>query len=113
MIFFLILGLLLGAVTVIFALQNLATITVVFLNWQIEGSLALIIILAVAMGILLSILLSVPSMIDKRLKISRLKSHNELLKEELINKEVQVAEEKSKVDANNAYLDDLENNPKS
>ncbi len=112
MIIFLILGLLLGGVTVIFALQNVATITVVFLAWQIEGSLALIIILAVAMGVLLSLLLSVPSAIEKHLKISNLKTHNEMLKEELINKDIEVEEERSKLDANNAYIDDLEQNPK-
>ncbi len=110
MIIFLIIGTLLGAATVIFALQNTATITVIFLSWQIQGSLAVMIILAVAIGVMISLLFSLPGIIERSFKISRLKKHNAVLKEELQNKAVEVEEEKSKLDANNAYLDDLERN---
>lgn len=112
MIIFLLIGLLLGAFVVIFALQNLTTITVVFLAWQFEGSLALILVLAVFTGIVMSSLLSLPGVIKKSFQISSLRRHNDKLKSEIIHKSIEIDSEKSKVVANNAYLDDLEKNPK-
>ncbi len=95
-----------------FALQNITPVTVMFFSWHIEGSLAFIILLAVACGILFSALLSLPDLVKKSFAISKLKKHNNALKDELVTKEMQVEAEKSKLDANNAYLDDLENRPK-
>ncbi len=112
MIIFLILGLLVGAAAVVFALQNITTVTVMFLSWQLEGSLALIIMLAIGVGILMSFLLSLPDIIQKSFQISGLKKHNDKLKDELTEKEKEVEAEKLKVAANNGYLDGLEKNPK-
>jgi uncharacterized integral membrane protein len=112
MIIFLALGLLLGGLTVIFALQNVTPITVTFLAWQIEGSLAVVLILAVLSGMLISSLFSLPGLIKKSFQISRLRKNNNKLKDELITKEKEVESEKAKVVANNAYLDDLEKNPR-
>ena len=109
MIIFLIIGLLVGAATIIFALQNITTITVAFLNWQFEGSLALILMLAVCVGILLSALFSLPDEIKRSFQISRLRKTNDELKDNLVAKHVEVEVEKSKLAANNAYIDDLEN----
>jgi lipopolysaccharide assembly protein A len=112
MILFLLIGLLLGAVSVIFALQNITTVTVTFLTWQFDGSLALIILLAIASGIIMSSLLSLPQVVKRSIQISRLRKHNTKLKDQLVTKEVEVEVEKSKLDANNAYIDDLKKNPK-
>lgn len=73
MIIFLIFGLILGALSVIFALQNIVPITVTFLFWQIHGSLALILLLAVLMGVLVCGLLSIPEMMrtSTRFKIHK------------------------------------------
>src|SRR5688500_875545 len=109
---FLLIGLFLGAVAVIFALQNITTITVTFLAWQLEGSLALILLLAMGAGVVISLLLSLPEVIRKSFQISRLTKHNTRLKDELVNKEIEVESEKSKVEANNAYLDSVERNPR-
>jgi uncharacterized integral membrane protein len=83
MLFFLIVGLMLGAVTVIFALQNITTITVTFLLWQLEGSLALILALAVTAGVLISILLSVPEIIRTSMRHAALKKVNKKLEQDL------------------------------
>lgn len=103
-----IIGLVLGAVLIIFAAQNVTPITVAFLAWRFEGSLALILALAVTGGILVCAFLSLPDVIRKRFYISRLKRANDALKEEIVRKEAEVESEKSKLDANNAYLDGLE-----
>ncbi len=112
MIILFIIGLLLGAVAIIFAAQNTDPVTVSFLAWQFHGPLALVIVLALVAGILICAFLSWPDAIRKRFMISRLRNKNEELKEEVFNKEIEVEAEKSKVAATNAYLDDLEKTPK-
>jgi uncharacterized integral membrane protein len=112
MVIFLILGLLIGGAVVAFALQNTATITVALFAWRLESSLSLIIMLAIISGALISSLWSLPRSIRKSLQIANLKKQNSKLENELANKKNEVESEKSKVVANNAYLDDLENNPK-
>ncbi len=111
MILFLILGLLLGAVVVVFAIQNITPVTVTFLTWDFHGSLALVLVLAVVVGILISILVSLPDVVRKSLMISKLKSANTKLNDELVNKAKEIDAEKSKLDANNAYIDDIEKKP--
>ncbi len=83
MLLFLILGLLLGAVTVIFALQNISEITVTFFAWQVHGSLALVLLLAVASGILVCILISLPEVISTSFEIARLRKQNKKNEDEL------------------------------
>jgi len=112
MIIFLIFGVLLGAVTVVFALQNIATVTVMFVSWQLEGSLAIVLLSAVLMGALISFVIALPSEVQKSLQISGLKKQNAKLQAEIENKKREVETEKSKLVANNAYLDELEKHPK-
>lgn len=78
-----IIGLLLGAVVVLFILQNVIPITVSFLSWQFDGTLAFILILAVVAGMLISALLSLPEMIRNRARFSHLRNHNRKLQDEL------------------------------
>ncbi len=72
MLLFLILGLLIGALAVIFALQNVAVITVTFLVWQVTGSLAVVLLIAMVAGMVMSILVSVPEVIKDQMKIREL-----------------------------------------
>jgi len=83
MIILFILGLALGAVSVVFALQNVAIITVTFFSWQLTGSLALILMLALLAGFMAAVLLLVPESISKYFKYRNLKKENEHLAEEL------------------------------
>jgi uncharacterized integral membrane protein len=50
---------------VFFALQNAIPITVSFLTWKFESSLALVLLITIALGVLMSLLVSVPSKIKK------------------------------------------------
>ncbi len=83
MIILFILGLLLGALAVFFALQNVAVITVNFLYWQLTGSLALILSLAIVSGILIAFLLLLPESISGYFKYKSLKKENKKLEEDL------------------------------
>lgn len=84
MIISLILGLIVGAASVIFALQNIFPVTVVFLAWEVTASLAVLIALSILVGIILCALLSIPESISNALEISRLKKENKKLQENFI-----------------------------
>ena len=83
MIIFFILGLLLGGVAVIFALENVVVITVTFFQWQITGPLSVILISAILSGILITLLLLLPESISNYLKNRSLAKEIERLEEEL------------------------------
>jgi len=83
MIILFIVGLLLGVVSVIFALQNIEVVTVSFFSWNLTGSLALILLLAITSGILIAILFLLPESISNYLKYKKLKKENKDLTEEL------------------------------
>lgn len=83
MIILFIIGLLLGAVSVIFALQNITVITVTFFSWQLTGSLALILMLAIGAGVLIATFLLLPEIMKNYFRYKNLKKENEKLAEEL------------------------------
>lgn len=83
MIILFIIGLLLGAVAVIFTLQNIAVITVTFFSWHLTGSLALILSLAIGIGILITGLLVIPESIKNYFRYRSLKKDINRLEEEL------------------------------
>src|SRR3989344_3799018 len=83
MIILFIIGLLVGAVSVIFALQNVAVVTVTFFSYQVTGSLALILSLAIAAGALVVILILLPELIKNYFQYKGMKKENEKLAEEL------------------------------
>jgi uncharacterized integral membrane protein len=84
MVIFLIIGILVGAITVIFALQNIVTITVSFLAWKLTGSLALVLILAVIAGLVISTLFALPGIIRSHFQITALKKQVKKLEDDLI-----------------------------
>ncbi len=83
MIILFILGLLLGGVSVIFALQNIAIVTVNFFSWQLTGSLALVLLLAMGAGVLVTILLILPEGVQNYFRYNKLKKENKILAEDL------------------------------
>jgi uncharacterized integral membrane protein len=83
MILSLILGVILGAVSVIFITQNVTIVTVTFLTWQIEGSLALVLLLTLLCGIVITLLLILPSLIKDTFYVSALKKEKKVLEDEL------------------------------
>jgi len=79
----LILGLIIGALSVIFALQNVFSVTVSFLTWNLTASLALIISIALLLGLVVGILFTLPESIKNSFAISRLSKENKKLVDEL------------------------------
>ena len=83
MIILFLIGLLLGAVSVVFALQNIAVITVNFFSWQLTGSLSVVLLLATGAGALIASLLLLPEGVKNYFKYKNLKREKEKLEEEL------------------------------
>src|SRR3989344_8137924 len=83
MIILFIIGLILGGLGVVFALQNIDVITVVFFGWQLSGSLSLILLLTMLVGILVTLLILLPKSISDYFKYKKLRKENVGLTEEL------------------------------
>lgn len=70
---FIIAALIIALGAIVFALQNPAPVVVNFLVWQTEGSLALVFLITLAVGVLIGLLVFVPTLIRRNLKISHQK----------------------------------------
>lgn len=60
---YLILALVIAIIAVIFALQNTTAITISFFLWQVSGSLALVVLITLALGVLVGWLFAAPSLV--------------------------------------------------
>jgi putative membrane protein len=56
---------------VMFALQNAVPVTVTFFLWRVDASLALVLIVCLAAGALLSAFATLPSLMQKRFQLRR------------------------------------------
>lgn len=83
MIISLIVGIVLGVVSVFFILQNVAPVTVTFMTWHFNGSLALVLFAAMASGVLITLLMLLPSFIKDDVYLSVLKKQKKELEDEL------------------------------
>jgi len=85
---FLVLALLIALLAVIFALQNIAPVTITFFVWQYTGSLALVLLLTLGLGVLITLFFSLPAMVKKRLEITNQQKSIGHLEKELREKGV-------------------------
>jgi uncharacterized integral membrane protein len=79
----LILGVVFAIGAVVFALQNNILVAVSFAVWQFEGSLALVLLLSLGLGVLITCLISSPSVIRRQWAIARLRRHGADLERQL------------------------------
>ncbi len=95
-------ALVIAIIAVIFALQNMTTVTVSFLFWSIKGSLALVLLVTLAVGVLISSLASLPGFIggkwsstSQKKKLTSLETERDMYKQkaEEAEKEVEELEE--------------------
>lgn len=66
-----IVAMLFAATSVMFALQNNVPVTVTFLLWRFDSSLAMVLLIAIALGALIVALVSTPSTVRRQWTISR------------------------------------------
>lgn len=80
---FLFVALVVALVAVMFALQNVVPVTIAFMTWTFEGSLALVLFVALIAGALVSVLASVPAFVKGRWAAASLKRRIAALEAEL------------------------------
>ncbi|MEM7757989.1 MAG: LapA family protein [Cyanobacteria bacterium P01_A01_bin.40] len=66
MVLMVIVGLVMAILAVLFALQNAAMVTINFGVWELEQSLAIVLITTLGLGIVISIFLSLPTVLKQR-----------------------------------------------
>ncbi len=100
----LILGLLVAVLAVIFALQNTAAITVTFLFWQFNQSLALVLLLAVFAGVLIGLLTILPGAIRNQWRTSGQKKKIDSLEKSAAELKIRAEEAERKLAEKTAEL---------
>jgi uncharacterized integral membrane protein len=92
MFIFLILGAIIGSFSVVFVLQNTTAVSVMFLSWQIEGSLAIILTATFVGGVLTTMLFFLPGLLSDWLKTTQMQKRIYSLEKEVAEaKEREVA----------------------
>lgn len=88
-----IIGIILGAATLIFVFQNMMIVTVNFLGWHIVGNLTFILVICVLIGMIISWLFSIPQLFE----LSHLNRMNRRLARELEEKKLQLSKTEGKL----------------
>lgn len=83
-------GMLAAVCSVLFALQNNVPVTITFLHWHIESSLALVLLLAIVAGGFIVALVSTPATLRKQWTLSRQKKN-------IAELETVIAEQKERI----------------
>ncbi len=65
-------ALILALLVTVFAVQNNQPITISFLFWSIDGSLALVLMVTLVLGIVIGVLLMAPGSVRSRLQVGNL-----------------------------------------
>ncbi len=97
----------LGATAVIFALQNAVAITVTFLFWQVNASLAVVLVLAILSGMIASFLVSIPEVIGDYFKFKTIAKEKEKLQNEVNSYKEMVADLNTKIALNTTKNDSI------
>ena len=83
MLILVIVALLIAIFAVIFALQNTIMVTVTFLFWQFNGSLALILLVTLAVGAVVTFLAYLPALIRNHRSVRKLRRQATTLEKDL------------------------------
>jgi uncharacterized membrane protein YciS (DUF1049 family) len=87
---YLILALVIAIIAVIFALQNTPVVTISFLVWKVTGSLSLVLLVTLAIGVLIGVLFLIPSAIKTSIQASGHRKRVGVLEKELSDHKTQV-----------------------
>lgn len=88
MAYSLLVGIVLGALTVVFAFQNAAVITVSFFAWQLAIPLALALLSALVLGIVIALLVLLPNLIRDEMYLASVQQEKQALEKRLADERV-------------------------
>ena len=94
---FLLISFVIAVLGIVFALQNAVPVTLAFLVWRIDSSLALVLLLALAAGVLVSFLATLPSLLKGGWTISGQKRQIKRLEAQITDYQTQLAEKEQAV----------------
>lgn len=89
---YLIVALIIAVIAVIFALQNSLAVTISFFAWQVTGSLSLILLITLVMGVVIGLLVIAPAHIKNTLAVSGHRKRIGSLEKELDEHKAKVVE---------------------
>ncbi len=89
---YLIVALVIAVLAVIFALQNSMLVTISFFSWTISGSLSLVLLATLAIGVLIGLLVLAPNLLKKTFKSSSQRKRIDALENEVSQHKAKVAE---------------------
>ena len=89
---YLIVSLVIAVLAVVFALQNSMLVTISFFNWTVTGSLSLVLLATLAIGVLIGLLVLAPSLLRKTFKSSSQRKRIDALENEVSQHKAKVAE---------------------
>ncbi|MBI4397160.1 MAG: DUF1049 domain-containing protein [Elusimicrobia bacterium] len=87
MVVWLLLALVIAVFSGVFALQNAVPVTVAFLKWRFQGSLALVLLLSLSSGALAAFLALVPALLRGKWRASSLQKRLEAAEQGLNKKD--------------------------
>ena len=111
MIIFVIVAMLIALIAVVFAVQNTAVATISFLVWTFQGSLALVLLVALFAGVLICLFALLPAVIRNRWTIRRQTKQIKTLELSLSDLEQSLAEEKQAARAAQAKVMEVQPPP--
>jgi putative membrane protein len=103
--FFLFIALVIAALAILFAAQNNDPAIVKFLFWEFESSLALILVLSLLTGAVISFFVSLPTNLKVRWSLRNQKKKNNELEKSLEEQKVRLAELETQLAAANTPLE--------
>lgn len=95
---FLVLALIIALVAVVFTIQNTALVTVTFLVWDLEHSLAFVVLLAILAGVLISQFVAMPGRVKRKLEITNQVKKIKEMETELMSAKVKMEALKQEVE---------------
>ena len=102
-------ALVIAFLAILFALQNTNLVTIQLFIWEYQQSLALVLLATLAIGVIVGLLVSVPSVIRRNVRVSRLQKQSESLTEQITEKSQDVQTEAQKTTAVRQKYEELLN----
>ncbi|MGF1459984.1 MAG: lipopolysaccharide assembly protein LapA domain-containing protein [Leptolyngbyaceae cyanobacterium] len=102
-------ALLIAFLAILFALQNTNLVTIQFFIWEYQQSQALILLGSLAIGVIIGLLVSIPAVIRRNVRVSRLQQQTENLTQQIEDKAAAVRSEAEKNQAVKLNYEELLN----
>lgn len=102
---FLVLALIIALIAVVFTIQNTALVTVTFLVWDFNHSLAFVVLLAILAGVLISQFVAMPGRFKRKLEITNQTKKIKDMETELMSSKVRMEALKQEVEIYRSKVD--------